>query len=201
MIQDKTPPADNGQPFSRVATPYWNIWQAPVGRADKRSPAVLRFLARASHSLRIAPSGQPLLGSLNPELSSGWSTSTRLRGFTLIEVMVAVLIVGLAVSALLVQIMSYTDSASYLREKTIAHWVALNQLELERIANRQTNRLLDKEKTGKTEMANREWFWRITPKKTGADGFIQLDIAVYFEEDDTNSLLTLTGYVDEFHRR
>ena len=49
-------------------------------------------------------------------------------------------------------------------------------------------------------MANREWFWRITPKKTAADGFIQLDIAVYFDEDDTNSLLTITGYADEFHR-
>ncbi len=34
-------------PFSRTATQDWILWDAPSGRAGKRSPAVLRLLARA----------------------------------------------------------------------------------------------------------------------------------------------------------
>ena len=34
-------------PFSRTATPDWILWDAPSGRAGKRSPAVLRLWARA----------------------------------------------------------------------------------------------------------------------------------------------------------
>ncbi len=33
-------------PFSRTATPDWILWDAPFGRAGKRSPAVLRLWAR-----------------------------------------------------------------------------------------------------------------------------------------------------------
>ena len=46
MIQDKAQSAGNGMSFSRTATPYWIIWQAPFGRAVKRSSALLRLLAR-----------------------------------------------------------------------------------------------------------------------------------------------------------
>ena len=69
MIQDKAQSAGNGRPFSRTATPYWIIWVAPFGRAGKRSSAVLRLLARADHSRRGAPCGQPLPDSLNPSIS------------------------------------------------------------------------------------------------------------------------------------
>ena len=34
-------------PFSRTATPDWILWDAPFGRAGKRSPAVLHLWARA----------------------------------------------------------------------------------------------------------------------------------------------------------
>ena len=129
------------------------------------------------------------------------SSKSNSLGFTLIEVMVAILVVGIAVSALLVQMTGYTNNAGYLRDKAIAQWVALNQLELERIANRHTNILPDREKSGSAEMANREWFWQVVPIKTGADGFIQLQVSVFLEEDDKDPILTIDGYVDRFHQR
>jgi len=46
MVQDKTQSAGNGMSFSRAATPYWDIWAAPFGRAVKRSFAALRLWAR-----------------------------------------------------------------------------------------------------------------------------------------------------------
>ena len=57
MIQDKAQSAGNGMSFTRTATRYWVIWVAPVGRAVKRSPAVLRLMARTCHYRRCAPGG------------------------------------------------------------------------------------------------------------------------------------------------
>ncbi len=41
MIQDKTQSEENGESFSRAATPYWIIWITPFGRDAKHSPALL----------------------------------------------------------------------------------------------------------------------------------------------------------------
>ena len=121
-------------------------------------------------------------------------------GFTLVEVMVALVIVATAVSALLVRMMSNVDSTAYLRDKTIAHWVALNQLELAYLENRHSNRLIDRERSGDEEMAGRQWYWQIKPVKTAADGFLQLEISVRAGEDDESALVTVMGLIDQFHK-
>ena len=120
-------------------------------------------------------------------------------GFTLVEVMVSLLIVATAISALLVQMMGNVDSTAYLRDKTIAHWVALNQLELAYLENRHSNQLIDRERSGSEEMAGREWYWTITPKKTAADDFLQLEVSVRADENDDSALVTVIGLIDRFH--
>ncbi len=57
------------------------------------------------------------------------------RGFTLIEVLVALAIVAIGMAALLSALSSSADSASYLRDKTFAEWVALNRIEEVRLAS------------------------------------------------------------------
>ena len=57
MIQDKAQSAENGESFSRTATPYWIIPGAPFGLAVKQSSAALRLLARECHCRRGASSG------------------------------------------------------------------------------------------------------------------------------------------------
>ncbi len=49
-------------------------------------------------------------------------------GFTLIEVMVALTIIAISLGALISSSGSQASSASYLKQKTLAHWVALNEL-------------------------------------------------------------------------
>jgi hypothetical protein len=61
MFQDKAQSAENGESFSRAATPYWDIWEPPFGRTGKRSSVALRLLARTSHYLRDAPRLERLL--------------------------------------------------------------------------------------------------------------------------------------------
>ena len=122
------------------------------------------------------------------------------RGFTLIEVMVAMLIVAVGVSALLYQMMNAIDNTAWLRDKTIAQWVALNQLELAYLENQNTNRLIDRERSGSETMAGQEWFWRIKPKRTASDKFIQIDLSLRSSEDDRNAITTITGIIDTTHR-
>lgn len=121
-------------------------------------------------------------------------------GFTLVEVMVAVMVIAISISAILFQMMGAVDSTAYLRDKMYAQWVALNQLELAYLENVQSNQLPERETRGKETMAGREWHWRVNPVKSKDQGFVQLEVSVRAEESDESALVTVTGMVDEFHQ-
>ena len=121
------------------------------------------------------------------------------NGFTLVEVMVALIIVAVSISALLVRMMANLDSTSYLRDTTVAHWVALNQLELLYIENQLTNKLIESRLSGSENMLTREWFWTIEPQKTTDPGARQVEISVHSEENDESALVTITGLIDNYH--
>ena len=52
----------------------------------------------------------------------------RVRGFTLVEVMVALAVVAIALPALMISLYQQVDSTGYLRDKSLAHMVAANKL-------------------------------------------------------------------------
>ena len=111
------------------------------------------------------------------------------------------MIVAVAVASLLFQIMNTINNTASLREQTIAHWVALNQLELIYLENRTSNRLISGQRSGTEAMAGKEWFWTIKPVKTENDNFIQLVVSVYADENDQAfSVVSVTGLIDRFHR-
>src|SRR5690554_2492547 len=84
---------------------------------------------------------------------------THHHGFTLIEVLVALLVLALALTALQLRITQHLDSAAYLRDKTIAGWVALNQLELLRISEDLASPVPAGVQQGTAVMAGRNWYW------------------------------------------
>ena len=63
----------------------------------------------------------------------------RVKGFTLLEVMVALVIIGLALPALLGRMSTMASTVSSTRDMTIAHWVAENKIQelllIERLQN------------------------------------------------------------------
>jgi type II secretion system protein I len=82
----------------------------------------------------------------------------RTRGFTLIEVLVALVIVAFGMGAVLAALSSAADNIAALREKTLAEWVALNQ-----VADTRLN--LNIPQPGVSEgdvkgFANADWHWR-----------------------------------------
>lgn len=95
-------------------------------------------------------------------------------GFTLVEVLVALAIVTLGMAALLTALGSSADSISYLRDKTLAEWVALNRLAEVRLAVQRPT----KGKTeGETEMAGEKWKWAQEVTETEIKGILRIDVS------------------------
>ena len=117
----------------------------------------------------------------------------RRSGFTLIEVLVALVIAALGLAAVLSVVTNSARDASYLRDKTLASWIALNQITLVRISN--TLPSVDKT-SGDVEFANGKWKWQQTVTQTEVAGMRRLDVAVRHAEDPEDSpIATVSGFV------
>ena len=79
------------------------------------------------------------------------------RGFTLLEVLIALAIVAMSVGALLGTVTSSASNIIYLKEKTLAEWVALNRLTELRIDQHMPT---EGKRTGNTVMAGMRWEWQ-----------------------------------------
>jgi general secretion pathway protein I len=80
----------------------------------------------------------------------------RSRGFTLIEVLVALMIVAMGLAALMIAVSSTARTSGYLRDKTLAQWMALNRLSEVRLNLTKFGQNTD---TGEISFANRTWHY------------------------------------------
>jgi general secretion pathway protein I len=97
----------------------------------------------------------------------------RQRGFTLLEVLIALAIVALSVGALLGTVTSSASSISYLKDKTLAEWVALNRLTEIRIAKLMPD---PGKRTGSSEMAGMRWQWEEEVGELPIKGMFRIDV-------------------------
>jgi general secretion pathway protein I len=115
------------------------------------------------------------------------------RGFTLIEVMVALAIVALALTAIAASMSQMIDGATTMRERTYASWIAQNKIAEFRLAG-----TIPKVSTtsGELDYGNSQWVWRATVSETGIDNFLRIDVSVSYPESDY-VVRTVTGFVGE----
>ncbi len=114
------------------------------------------------------------------------------QGFTLLEVLVALAILAIALSAAIKVSTENVENASYLRDRTLAHWVAMNILT--EIQIKAVWPSLGK-KTGTTMMAEREWFWIMNTSDTVDKELRRVEIKVFYKKDDENALSLLVGFI------
>jgi general secretion pathway protein I len=120
----------------------------------------------------------------------------RARGFTLVEVMVALAIVAIALPALLMSLYQQIDDTAYLRDKTLAYMVAENKLAEIRLVISSTRNLSAGKDSGLSSMAGRDWYWWVETKTTEVAKFFRVDIAVALDEQQQEQpLYTLTAFM------
>jgi general secretion pathway protein I len=106
--------------------------------------------------------------------------------------MVALTIIAISLGALLSTSGTQANSATYLKQKTLAHWVALNEL-----AEIDANDTFPDtgEKKGSTSMANHDWYWiRKTTKLADSNNRREVVFTVFSDKNYEYNLTTLTGY-------
>lgn len=112
-------------------------------------------------------------------------------GFTLLEVLVALLVLGFALAAVIQSVASQADNTAYLRQKTLAHWVAQNRLTEMRI---QAAWATEEEKDT-VEMGGRTWHWRSKIEETPDPDLRRVEIFVTVSEDEELPLAHLIGFL------
>jgi len=110
----------------------------------------------------------------------------------LIEVMAALVIVSLGMLAVIQAVSSTANNTTYLREKTIAHWVAMNRLTDLRLSPQPPS--IGKS-SGEVTMANLRWRWSATVSATALTTMRRIDVAVSpADSDEDTRYASLTGF-------
>ena len=119
--------------------------------------------------------------------------SHRARGFTLVEVLVALMIVALGLTALMVAVNGTARTSGFLRDKTLAQWIALNRLSEVRLNVVKFGQNTD---TGELDFGNRKWHYDTRYFDTSIASMKRVVVRVYLGEAKTkgNALAQAVGF-------
>ena len=112
------------------------------------------------------------------------------RGFTLIEVLVALTIAAIALAAVSRSIIQAIDISTALRDRQLALWVAQNQLARIRITRNWPK--ADTTDGSATQMG-RDWTWKQKVIAMPEPNFRRIEIEV-FKKDETHRHARLVGF-------
>jgi general secretion pathway protein I len=116
----------------------------------------------------------------------------RTRGFTLIEVLAALVIVALGMLGVIQAVTQTARNGTYLREKTLAHWIAMNVITERRLLAAPPDVA---ESSDDVEFAGQRWRWTMTVTQTEVESLRRMDVSVRpADRPDGEALATVTGF-------
>lgn len=102
---------------------------------------------------------------------------TRQRAFTLLEVLVALSILAVGLTAAIISSIEITRNSTYLQDKTFAHWLAENIL-AERQLARNRGTTTPTTSTGTSLFARQSWDWAVTTQASANPALRQITVQV-----------------------
>lgn len=118
---------------------------------------------------------------------------TRSQAFTLVEVMVALAIIALSLTAVAAKMGRMIDTSNSMRERTYASWIAQNKITELRLAN------VIPEVTatsGEVDYANNTWAWRAVVSESGIENLYRVDVSISYPGSEY-VIRTVTGFIGE----
>jgi general secretion pathway protein I len=117
----------------------------------------------------------------------------RSGGFTLLEVLVALAVLALTMGAVIKAVGGYTANQAYLRDRTLATWVARNVLVEQQVEDAWPS---VGELKGTSETGGREWRWLGTVSQTDEEDLRRLDVEVRpIDAEDAEPIAVLSGFL------
>ena len=118
----------------------------------------------------------------------------RAGGFTLVEVLVALVIVALGLTALMVAVNGTARTSGFLRDKTLAQWIALNRLTEVRLNVVKFGQNTD---TGELDFGNRKWHYDTRYFDTSIASMKRVVVRVYLGDKKTkgNPVAQAVGFL------
>ena len=114
-------------------------------------------------------------------------------GFTLIEVMVALVVVALGMMAVNTQLNRYTVAATYVEQKTLASWIATNKI-TELSIGPQWPPVDEYEE--EVEFAGQQWHCAIVVSETEVPNLHRVDVSVSLQQDPERIVHKVSGLIE-----
>lgn len=114
------------------------------------------------------------------------------KGFTLIEVMIALAVIAIAMGAIVATSSQFTRTADYLRQKTFASWVGENAYA--QIADHDPWPSTGQQH-GRQKMAGQEWRWSADVSGTPDQDLRRVEIRVSRADSPKRVIATITGFL------
>ena len=116
------------------------------------------------------------------------------RGFTLVEVLVALVVVALGLTALMVAVNGTARTSGLLRDKTLAQWIALNRLSEVRLNVVKFGQNTD---TGELSFGSRKWHYDTRYFDTSIASMKRVVVRVYLGDAKTkgNPIAQAVGFL------
>lgn len=99
------------------------------------------------------------------------------QGFTLLEVLIALVILATALTALVLVVIEANNQTSYLTDKTAAHWVAMNVLAEVRLGLIPIDSV-NVEQEGESPIFNKTWRWQAQATATADNKILAVTVKV-----------------------
>jgi general secretion pathway protein I len=118
----------------------------------------------------------------------------RTRGFTLVEVLVALVVVALGLTALMVAVNGTARTSGFLRDKSLAQWIALNRLSEVRLNVVKFGQNTD---TGELDFGSRKWHYDTRYFDTSIASMKRVVVRVYLGDAKAkgNPLAQAVGFL------